>query len=108
MSHEIICEHAILYRLYDEKLESFNGRVIKLENQYKTCYRFCRGPSGQMMLTVSDKSCKVHCDNVWMKRPNEKKARKLLSENYRMRLVEHEAAVIRLQRYIDILEERGT
>jgi len=105
MSHEVICEYAILYRLWDGKLQVFDGCVIRIGDRYSNHCRFRRNNDKHEMLRVSDKSCEVYCDNVWMKEPNEKEARELLRENYRIRLAKHEADVARMIKYINILEK---
>lgn len=105
MAHEVICDTAILYRVYNGKLESFKGSVVKLTASYGSQYRFNRPGGYGLFCSVSDKSCVVKYGNVWMRRRNDKKARELLKRNYIDEIAEHEKKICAIKGYIEALEK---
>ena len=106
IKEELICEKAYLYSLWTGRIRVFEGKVIKINNGYRTKIRHIDDDT-KMSRDCGEGSGVVANKMLWLPEKDEGKAREIFIEYERMQIKRLEEQIHNHEDVIEILENES-
>lgn len=100
---ELVQKSVYMYKILNGQFNCFEGYIVHYPQRRDVFY--VRDKKGKKYYTVSEQPYEIHCDNLWMVKRDDCKARALFRERMFEQISEHEQAIERIYSLIDIIEE---